>query len=243
MKWERITPGRGEGKDGECFEANTALATQIACVALAKKEHVGNVVAVVNGKPVFEGQVDEYVARFRSIGDMDESDAWASWLSTRACTELEVRRGTLRYLVNFILMGQAAVDRGVEVSEAEVDAQVKSARCAVGGQISLVSALAKQGIGMGQYRDGIRANLIRAKLIDDVASAVERPYDIEVLIFLKDKKVVDEKTDLSDIPEEGLDSACDLLFLEKKNEVFDRWFAAYRDSADIVLPGAGGIRL
>lgn len=224
------------------FETNTAQAAQIACIALAKKEHVGNLVAVVNGEPLFEGQIDEYVMRFRRMENMDDPVVWAEWLSARGYTEGDVRKDTVDYLVNFVLMEQAAANKRLEVSETNVDDQVEAARSAAGGQVALASKLAEFGISMEQYRDGIRACLLRTKLINDVAFAVEPPYDIETLLFLKEKKAIGEKAVLSDISDETLDAACDHLFSERKNEVFDKWFTAHRASADIVMNEARDVR-
>lgn len=211
---------------------NASMAAQAAIVALGGNQ-TGASVATVGGEPLYEGQVDAYLSAMRRLLGLETPGAWRRWLADLGMADAGVRYETADYLVNFILMEQMVHACGIEVSDADVFCQINTAEQEAGGDMMLVMELAERGLTRSQYTEGIRACLLRAALVDDVAHDISLPADGEVLDFLKDASVVRRKAKLHDVSENELQAGREALDAKRKAAVFDERLKEYRESIDV----------
>ncbi len=188
---------------------NGSQAVQAACVALRDGAAEGGIAALVDGMPVYVGQVERYVSVFRSMAGLGDDGEWRAWLAGNGTDEHEVRRDTLSFLIDFRLMERAALERGAVVPASDVDAQLESAAAMLGGWDALERSVAERGLTMELFRRGVEANLSRSMLIDQITAEYGGCGCLG-----------------RDGPETGARSA---------EEAFDRWYSGYRASASIVV--------
>lgn len=122
---------------------------------------VERVVAVVNSDVVLLSEVEEGL--LPALGQLPRTLKPAE----RQKRIEELRREILDNLVADRLLKQQVDALGVDVSSDEVDHAINEVKKANGlDDTSFRQALAGQGMTMGQYREGLRKQLLRAKIIN-----------------------------------------------------------------------------
>jgi parvulin-like peptidyl-prolyl isomerase len=170
---------------------------------------VERVVAVVNTDVVLLSEVEEQLVPL--LGSLPSTLKGAA----RQKRVDELRQEVLDSLVADRLMQQQVEVLGIEVTSEEVDRAIREVRHQNGlDEAQFKQALAQQGMSMGQYRESLRKQLVRAKIINikvrgrvtltpqDLDSAVARrlkvrgPGEFRVharhAVFLLSKDATDE---------------------------------------------------
>lgn len=86
------------------------------------------VAARVNGVAIPEGDVTDLVLMHRHLAGLDDDEAWGAWLEHQSSSSYVVRDDALSALVQAELVRQVAEQRGVRVSDQEVDAAIARTR-------------------------------------------------------------------------------------------------------------------
>jgi peptidyl-prolyl cis-trans isomerase C len=132
-----------------------------------------NVLARVNGETIekweFENAVKRVEARAGSPVPPDKRD--------------EVLRGVLDQLVAYHLLAQESRARKLEVTEAEVDAQMAQARQGFPTDDAFKQGLAAQGVTLEQLRQQARTGLQVQKVIETEVASKIAVQDAEVSAF------------------------------------------------------------
>ena len=132
-----------------------------------------NVLARVNGETIekweFENAVKRVEARAGSPGPPDKRD--------------EVLRGVLDQLVSYHLLAQESRARKLDVTEAEVDAQMAQARQGFPTEEAFKQGLAAQGVTLEQLRQQARTGLQVQKVIEAEVASKIAVQDAEVSAF------------------------------------------------------------
>lgn len=86
------------------------------------------VAAVVNGDVIEEATIDEYVAGFRKLYDLQNEDDWAAWLLAYDYTPENIRNMAVATYVDEALIRQGIEEYGVVASQATIDEIYNAAR-------------------------------------------------------------------------------------------------------------------
>ena len=119
--------------------------------------------AVVNGQPVpahfYDSMVTASKRRTEQVGVpvVWESDAGAKRLNT-------IQTGTIKRLVQNAVVEQIAKDKGVAVSDADLDAALGRIEVAFGGAAAVSQRLDQSGMSRSDYRELYRYFLLDQKL-------------------------------------------------------------------------------
>lgn len=207
---------REGGSMGDVRGVNPSQAVQIACLVMESHDEDDAIAATVEEEAVYAGQVDDYILRFRRMAGLSKDSAWKAWLKQSGLDDKQVRADTIAFLVDHLLIERAARERGVSVGQWDVQRQLDTVMATPDSAAHAYMQLIRLGITEEQFAEGIRANLLRAALIDDVVA--ER---------LEQSSVEFENRIAHAAREEGA--------LRMAYEVFDRWFADWRRSADVEI--------
>ena len=213
-------------------------AIQMATIAMKDESAIGALVASVNGRPLFLGQVEKYFELFRKKQGIDGEAGWEAFAASTGATYGAMVDDTVDYLVNFMLMDDLAVDLGIYIADAEVQEQIDQANETV-GTINVLTELALQGLSMEDYREGIRNVLKRMRLAAEAVDVAE-PDDVTVLRFLKEQGALPEEASLSRVKEQTLAEGRCAFMDYKRGKAFDKWFGDRREEADVVIAGLPG---
>ncbi len=125
-----------------------ALALLLPALALAPRPALAvKVLAVVNDLPVTDFDVRQRMKLHRVLGMRFPSTAAA-------------RKRALQSLIDDAVLMAEARRRGMQVDETRVEAAVRNMARGMGGMEKLKAALRKQGLGMDQLRQFVRAQMI-----------------------------------------------------------------------------------
>ncbi len=121
--------------------------------AAVAEETVVKIVAVVNNEAITDFQLNEKIA------DLQQQSAGGEEM-------LAIRQKALDSLIDESLVRQRAEELGMEVTEEELESAIRDIRQQNELTMEqLESALAAQGISMKEYRQGLREQIIRYKVI------------------------------------------------------------------------------
>ncbi len=125
-----------------------ALALLLPALALAPRPALAvKVLAVVNDLPITDFDVRQRMKLHRVLGMRFPSTAAA-------------RKRALQSLIDDAVLMAEARRRGMQVDETRVEAAVRNMARGMGGMEKLKGALRKQGLGMDQLRQFVRAQMI-----------------------------------------------------------------------------------
>lgn len=194
----------------------------------------GGVATTINGVEIGENDVTAFITAFRTTQGFESDDAWGQWLVDNSYTPETLRLDVIEYLTTNELFAQAAEEQGVEVSEADIDAQVSGIIEQVGGEEAFHEVLAMQGISEESYRENIATVLLQEKLIDKVTADDEMLSDDVVLEMMKAYFPDEVPADAESL--EGLDPALvDSMRSWLKQQAFSGWMDQYRQGSDITV--------
>lgn len=162
----------------------TCLFGMAACLSSSVPSNA--VAATVNGVEIKEREVADYIADFRKNNGLEDDEAWASWMAASGMTSQDIRDQVIDYYKNIELIRQAAEEKGVSVSDADVDAQVQNMRANYESDKAWETALSAAGTTEEEYRESLEASMLQGKLQEAVLaeSEIEPATDEEVVEYL-----------------------------------------------------------
>lgn len=107
----------------------------------------GKVMAVVNGENITESQLDDYIELYK--------------------------KGILETMVQDKLLEQAAKEKGVEITEEEVDTEVKTYIDSMESEEEFNKFIGERGITLDGFKLNVRQMKLRNKLIDKIKEEIE----------------------------------------------------------------------
>ncbi|OUO89967.1 hypothetical protein B5F40_09040 [Gordonibacter sp. An230] len=154
------------------------VASLAGCASTSADDAISDVsqgtAATVNGKPVGEKAITDYVATFRSTNALDSTESWGQWLATNEQTPESVRADVIDYYVDELLVRQAAQESDVAVDASEIDAEIDEAKSRFTDENAWASALEQSGLTEETYRETIvEPGLLRQKLQEKVAPGAD----------------------------------------------------------------------
>lgn len=202
--------------------SNTSFFTEM----LAKQE-ASKVVAVVNGTDIINSELDTSIEQFSQVAVAQGVDL------TDADTQTEIRNQSLEVLVNTELLKQEARERGLSISDEEVDIRLNEIKIELGGEEVLNERMESLGIETDKLRSDVKDELLIQSLLDQIFAE-------------KDTTVSEEE--ISTVYEEAGGSDAGLPSLEevsaqveaqirnsKEQEIIDGYLTQLKTEADIKI--------
>lgn len=103
----------------------------------------------------------------------------------------DFRRETLSALIAQVVMGQAALELGVTVSEADVDELIEGLRADIGEDL-FASRLAELGLSLERARELARRNLLQERLQEEVTKDLEVSEDEILRAYVENERLFAE---------------------------------------------------
>ena len=197
-----------------------------------------SIAAVVNGTPINEGDVTDYIMKFRSQQGLEDDKDWGEWMVNFGYTADSLRSDTIDMLVDRELIKQAVAEQGVEVDESKVDDFIASVTEQVGGEETFKEALEAEGIDIEEYRSEIRLSLQQQALAEKVVTEDIKVDDKEILETVKmyyPDSVDENAKSLKNVDAELVDEIRTQLESEARQQAFYDWMDSFREKAAIEI--------
>ncbi|MGC9399009.1 MAG: peptidylprolyl isomerase [Anaerolineae bacterium] len=124
--------------------------------------------AVVNGEPItmaaFEQQMANYEASMNATGENPASPEGEASLA-------QAREAVLNWMIEQVLIVQAASQRGIEVTDEDVDAVIQDLIADI-GQEAFEERLAREGMTLDEMRAQLRVQLLASRMAEEVVAEV-----------------------------------------------------------------------
>ena len=142
---------------------------------------IEGVAATVNGAEIQEKDVTDSVESIRSQMSLTDEDAWGEWMVKYDYTPEKVREEVIDSLVTKQLIIQGAEEKGVTVSDDEVQSYVDQMKQNYASDDKWNEALQAVGMTEDQYKDNIKTSLLQQGLLK--AFEGDDPSDEDVLSY------------------------------------------------------------
>lgn len=198
----------------------------------------GGVAATVNGTPISEDVITDYIANFRVAQQLDTDEAWGEWMVSFGYEPKQLRTDTINYYVDRELLKQAIQEEGITVEDSEVDDAIAQMAEQLGGQEMLEEALAAQNMDMDSYRNDVRFSLEQQALAQKVAPADVEVNDEDILDIAKmyyPDSAPEDADSIDDIDAEIVEQIRSMLASSSVQQAFTEWMEERRASATIVV--------
>lgn len=142
------------------------------CLGLTACNGEGGVAATMSGEAIYEAQITNYVQENRISAGLEDEEAWVGYLKMIGMTPEELRENTIMYFAQLMTTRQVAAEKGITLSNSEVDAEIESIKGeavqTVGGNVheGWVTMLAQSGYSSDTFRDYTEYMLLYEKLCD-----------------------------------------------------------------------------
>ncbi len=125
--------------------------------------------AMVNGQPIYLADYERQVAQYQmakiASGTDPNSPEWQQQL-------LQMREQVLNWMIEQVLIEQAAAGMGIVVSDEEVDAALAQIIEEVGGEEAFQARLEQDGMTRQEAWEELRAQLITSAAIEQIVATV-----------------------------------------------------------------------
>ena len=152
--------------------------------------------ATLNGKPIGEKAITDYIVDFRESMDLTDDDAWAQWMVSNGYTPESVRTEVINYYADQMLYEQAAEENDIKVEQSEIDEALEQAKAMFDSDEEWKEALEQSGMTEEEYvNDILRMRLLTQKLEEAVVNdSGEGTSDAELLAYLQDNAALMDGT-------------------------------------------------
>lgn len=154
------------------------LALAVALVGCGNKD----VAATVNGEKItnkeLQAQLDQVKKRFPQF--FQGADA--------AQREIEFKQRLLDELINRALIAQAAKDRGINITDADVQKQIDQIKKGFKDQAAFEAALKNAGIDPTSLNEQIKTQLVTQKLVEQLSKNIATPTAAEIKAYYDSHK-------------------------------------------------------
>lgn len=142
----------------------------------------GPVAATVNGEPIYEQTVTDYIASIRGQMGLSEDDAWGEWLVSYGYTPETIRSDVIDSYATRELMIQGADEKGITVDASEIDEYVNSIKQYYDTDEEWEQALSDAGMDEEYYRNEIEIQL-KSEALQESFATDEEPAEEDVLEY------------------------------------------------------------
>ncbi len=140
----------------------------------------GGTVAVVNGKKIYQNELNESIALIEQTATSQGADI------TDPTVIAEIRSQALDVLVNNTLIMTAADDAGFSASDEEIGAKYDELVTQLGGAEQLATRMGEIGLTEKKLKQNIAERIVADKYIESVTTIKDlKVSDIEVAEFIK----------------------------------------------------------
>ena len=122
--------------------------------------------ASINGETISEDDVTAYVSDYRYSHGLTDDQSWVTWLDETGQTPSSIRESAIDFFARGIVLRQAANSIGIEVSSAEVDAELAKSQEDFASQSEWEESLKMMGLNESSYRLAIESSLYEQKIKD-----------------------------------------------------------------------------
>ncbi|MBQ9022055.1 MAG: SurA N-terminal domain-containing protein [Eggerthellaceae bacterium] len=141
----------------------------------------GGIAATVNGQEIPEDDVTTYIQSYRSYNGLDDDDAWGNYLVSVGEDVKQFREDFIDYFISQKLTAQACEERGIEVTDEEIDKEIEQMRSYYSSDEAWQTALEQAGLTEESYRDSLRTSMLDEKLQEEIGKEAEPVSETERL--------------------------------------------------------------
>lgn len=136
--------------------------------------------ATVNGEAIPEQEITDYIQNFRQANGLEGDEEWAQWMVDNGRDAESIREDAIDYYIRLAVIDQDAKEKGIEVTDEEVDNQLVEIKDYYGyNDEEFNNQLAAIGYTYDSYKEYVRQSLIQEKLMEAVSSTDEvDPADV-----------------------------------------------------------------
>lgn len=142
----------------------------------------GEVAATVNGTPISEDLVTNYIQSLRTQYGLTDEGTWGQYLASSGLTPESLRENVINSYIEIELMEKGAADAGIVADEATVQGYVDSMKSNYDSDEKWQEALAAAGMTEDEYREEIGRQLVTQDFSATFESD-EGPSDEEMLQY------------------------------------------------------------
>lgn len=128
----------------------------------------GGVAATVNGNEIMEDEITRFIQSWRNANGLAEQDAWGNYLASINDDPAMFREEIIDYFISQILVTQACEERGIELTDEEVDDAVERMRANYDDDEAWTAALTQAGTTEEDYRESVKNGLLEQRLQEAV---------------------------------------------------------------------------
>ncbi len=177
-------------KRNHLLKAACTLSLSLACAcALAgcssedSNGSTGGVAATVDGTEIAEDTVTSYIEEtIRQQQGLSDEDAWGEWLATNNYTPDSLRKEVIDLFVSRELIAKGADERGIAVSDDEINGSLDSMKAYYDSDEKWKNALEQAGWTEDEYRSEIELRLKMNALQESFATD-EEPSQEDLLTY------------------------------------------------------------
>ena len=142
----------------------------------------GGVAATVNGEPISEDLVTNYIESLRAQYGLTDEGSWGQYLAASSLTPESLRENIINSYVELELMEEGAAAAGIVADDATVQGYVDSMKSNYDSDEKWQEALAGAGMTEDEYRQEIARQLVSQEFTATFEST-EEPTDEEMLQY------------------------------------------------------------
>ncbi|MBR2522599.1 MAG: peptidylprolyl isomerase, partial [Coriobacteriales bacterium] len=155
-----------------------ALASLASCFALGACADK-SVAATVNGEPIYESDVSDYITQMRSFYGLEDDVQWAEYLKASGITAADLREDAIGMFADRIIVEKCAEENGLSVDDSEVDSYVNGIKEQYESDSAFQDALAMSGFTEETFRQSYHDYLLETAIKQNLLE-FDRPSDSEV---------------------------------------------------------------
>ncbi len=177
----------------------------------------GDVAARVNGETISQSEIDEEIERMKTEYPELFSGADAEG------RELDYREQLLQSRIDQLLVTQAAEERGIDVSESDVDEYIDEIRSSFPDEEDFQAQLEASGVTEEDLRRQAHDQLLVEQLVDEVSGDIEIT-DEDIQEYYEEN--------ISQFEKEAAKRPAHILISEEETETAEQVLEEIRDGAD-----------
>lgn len=195
--------------------------------SIIEKQQNNKVVAIVNDEEIISEKLNTSIRQFSQMAasqgvDTSDPEALAG-----------IREQALDVIVNTTLLKQAATEKGIVVTDEEVEERINTIRTDLGGEEELAERMAVVGISSDQLVTDIKDELLIQQLLDILFSEADFSITEDEVIAVYESAGGEE----AGLPalEEVRGEVEAQIIASKEQVVIDEYLAALREEATIEI--------
>ena len=195
--------------------------------SIIASQEANTVVAIVNGDEIINSELDTSIDQFEQIALAQGMDV------TSADIASEIKEQALDILVNTLLLKQAAVERGISISEEEVAERRSGISEELGGEEELQKRMVELEIEEEKLMSDVRDELLIQALLDELFASEDFEVSEEEVVAMYDA-AGGEEAGLPSL-EETRELIVNQIVSNREQEVINEYLESLRGEAEIEI--------